>query len=182
MSPTTAWARLVSEPVRTEITSPDDLHDLVQRGYRFALALTHDQTQAEDLVQDAWLGVLRVGGSWSAPYLFTTIRNRFIDQCRRNRLVAFEPITESHDHLATESTDVWPAESPFDIETGELAAALERLSPVARAAIYLSAVEGYTAREIAELLGKPRGTILSAMHRGRAQLRKLLNAESGVEP
>lgn len=42
--------------------SATDLQDLVQRGFRFALSLTHDRTRADDLLREAWLAVLRAGG------------------------------------------------------------------------------------------------------------------------
>ena len=58
--------------------------------------------------------------------------------------------------------------------------ALGELRPNERAALYLSAVEGYTAREIGELLDMPRGTVLSLMHRGRNRLRRLLEQKEAM--
>ena len=49
-----------------------------------------------------------------------------------------------------------------------------------RACIVLMDVEGYTARETAEVLGCPRGTVLARVHRGRRRLAQLL-AEAGVK-
>ena len=56
--------------------------------------------------------------------------------------------------------------------TGAAARAVSGLE--AFGSIVLSVVEGYTAREIAELLGVPRGTVLSLMHRARGKLRRWL--------
>ena len=50
--------------------------------------------------------------------------------------------------------------------------ALGRLRPEERAVLYLAAVENYTARQIGELLGWPRGSVLSLLHRARSKLRK----------
>ena len=50
-----------------------------------------------------------------------------------------------------------------------------------RAVLVLSALEGYTAREIGELLDAPRGTILSLMHRTRAKLRRWLQDDPDQE-
>ena len=58
--------------------------------------------------------------------------------------------------------------------------ALGLLRPVERAVMLLSAVEGYTAREIGELLDAPRGTVLSLMHRTRAKIRRWLT--ESLEP
>ncbi len=69
-----------------------DLESLLARGFRFALALAHDEARAEDLLQDAWVSILRRGGPRHVGYLFQTIRNRFLDQERRERLVTLEPL------------------------------------------------------------------------------------------
>ena len=59
--------------------------------------------------------------------------------------------------------------------------AMSLLRPVERAVMLLSAVEGYTAREIGELLGAPRGTVLSLMHRTRAKMQRCLKEHSNPE-
>jgi RNA polymerase sigma-70 factor (ECF subfamily) len=56
----------------------------------------------------------------------------------------------------------------------ELGDALQHLRPVHRAALMLSAVDGYTQSEIAEMLGVPAGTVASWLSRTKAQLRKAL--------
>ena len=56
----------------------------------------------------------------------------------------------------------------------DLTRALGRLRETEREAIYLQAVQGYTAAETAELMAIPRGTVLSLIHRGKARLRQLL--------
>lgn len=150
--------------------------DLVQRGYRFALCLTHHNAQAEDLVQDAWFSVLRAGKPFSREYLFATIRNRFIDLYRRSKVLGFEPLTE---HVTPQEDDPWVGDEPIFLENGRLEAALARLRPEERAALFLSAIEGYTGRQIAELMDWPRGTVLSHIHRARIKLRRMLEGESG---
>ena len=61
-----------------------DLSDLLQQAFRYALALSHNRTVAEELVQDACVGIARHGGPWERGYLLASVRNRFIDRCRRN--------------------------------------------------------------------------------------------------
>ncbi|MBI4716601.1 MAG: RNA polymerase sigma factor [Planctomycetes bacterium] len=147
-----------------------DPNELAQRGFRFALSLTHDAARAEDLLHDAWVSLLRGGGPWSVGYLYPTIRNRFIDLCRREGRIVFEPLDDGDDPPAPQVAD-----EEFALRNGALAAALGELRPEERAAMYLSAVDGLTAAQIAELFGWSRGGVLSLVHRARAKLRASLN-------
>ena len=72
----------------------EPLATLAQRGFSYALSLTHDRVAAEDLLQDAWAGVIRAGGPRTRPYLFRAIRSRWIDGYRRRQVVDFEAISE----------------------------------------------------------------------------------------
>lgn len=160
-----------------------DLGDLVQRGYRFALSLTHDVARAEDLVQDAWHSLLKANGTWTRPYLFAAVKSRFIDQCRRDGRVVFEALDESNadrDCAANGDASASVGEHLVSVN-GQFTSALNALRPEERGALYLSAVEGATAGEIADMLGLPRGTVLSLMHRGKAKLRKAILREADVE-
>jgi RNA polymerase sigma-70 factor (ECF subfamily) len=154
-----------------------DLDGLVRHGYRFAQSLTHDSTRAEDLVQDAWFALLKAKGPWTRAYLFTTIRNRFIDQWRRDKLVKTEPLEDHPRDECGEATAPWSGDEHLVVENGTLDHALGRLRPEERAVLYLSAVEDCTAKQIAELLDLPRGTVLSMIHRGRQKLRRWLKPE-----
>ena len=160
------------------IRSTRDLDDLVNRGYRFALSLTHDVTRAEDLTQDAWFAILRCRGPWSREYLFTTIRSRFIDQYRRDKRIEVEPL-ENHAEVEAElDPQDWGGDLPFVATDGRFEQALGRLSADERAVLYLAAVEDYTAQQIANLLDRPRGTVLSSIHRARGKLRKFMATDS----
>jgi RNA polymerase sigma-70 factor (ECF subfamily) len=57
-------------------------------------------------------------------------------------------------------------------------AILAGLKPAEREILYLSAVEEYTTAEIAEMTGRPRGTVLSLLHRTKLKLRKRLTHEA----
>ncbi len=158
--------------------SPGDLGDLVQRGYRFALSLTHDATGAEDLVQDAWFSVLKAGGPWTRKYIFATIRNRFIDLYRREQRAATEPLRDDPCEPLHGKAGLWDDDEILFAANGTLDSALGRLRPEERAVLYLASVEEYTAGEIAKLLDWPRGTVLSMMYRARQKLRRSLSPES----
>ena len=161
---------------------PENLDDLIRRGFRFALALTHDEVRADDLLQEAWLRLLKASGPWKSSYLFAAIRNLFIDQHRREALISTEPYDDqlSEDHR--EQWSDWHCRRSLLDRNGALHSALGRLRPEERAVLYLAAVEDQTAREIGELLGCPRGTVLSLMHRARHKLRQLVETEAGTKP
>ena len=144
----------------------DDLDDLLQRGFRYALALTHDRPFAEDLVQDACLNLTRRGGPWKLSYFFATIRNRFIDRTRQMAILKFHPLNGAEEPIA-----------PAAFADDELERALGELRPEERELLYLSAVESLSASDLAAQTGRPRGTVLSILHRAKAKLRQRLSGD-----
>ncbi|MEM6797138.1 MAG: sigma-70 family RNA polymerase sigma factor [Acidobacteriota bacterium] len=143
-------------------SSQSDL-EILQSGYRYALSLTGDPSEAEDLAQQGWLRLFkRYGGARGVSAMLTTVRRLFIDRYRRGRrvpLVALEDLQEEPRDLAM------PTVGRVDMER-----LLARLRSAEREALYLHAVEGRTAAEIAELTGQSRNTVLSLIHRGRKKL------------
>ncbi len=155
----------------------NDLEALLQSGFRYACSLTHQQAEAEDLVQEAWLKLVRrkqseQDPSWSKSLFFVTLRNLYIDRYRRNRLVVLEPLDEPlagaglHDESGSEQ------EIAMDIQWLERSLSMLRVEE--REAIYLHLVEGYTAAEVAELTERSRNTVLSLIQRGRKKLVNML--------
>ena len=154
-----------------------DLDELLRRGFRFALALTHDESRAEDLLQDAWVAMLRRDAPRHVGYLFRTIRNRFLDLVKRERLVTLEPLDSHGDDPELAFLDVmssWP-------DSTAVYQALGELRPVEREAIYLNAVEGYTVREVSALTEQPLGTVSSLIQRARRTLSQRLQPERSEE-
>lgn|GEM_PF-368990 len=146
--------------------------DLLQSGYRFALALTHHREEAEDLVQETWLNLCRrYGQVENQAVLFSSIRNLFIDQCRRKKLAYFESLDQPDVADVAYSPDEEPCVQ------GELSKLLGRLNPKEREAIFLHYYQGNTAEEISQLTGQPRGTVLSLLHRTILKLRKLSESD-----
>jgi RNA polymerase sigma-70 factor (ECF subfamily) len=143
-----------------------DHRELIQAGFRYALSLCHSPNDARDLVQEGWARLVRRYGEANKGLLFTTIRNLWIDQGRRPRLVIAD----------TERTVAAADRERTDLVAlrGDLAAALGALNPAEREVIYLSAVEGYTAEEISYLTGRSRNTVLSQLRRGKDKLRAQL--------
>ncbi len=149
-----------------------DLDELLQRGFTYALSLTHDRAQAEDLLQEACLRLSRRDGPWRFGYLATVVRNLTIDQHRRSQKVLFEPLAE----------DSSGRPAPNVLHDEALERALSRLRPSDRELLYLNAVEGYSTREISNLVGKPLGTVLSCLHRAKQKLREQIANDREQDP
>ena len=158
-----------------------ELEELLNGGFRYAFSLCQDRAEAEDLVQDACASILRVNGPWQKSYFFTTIRNQFIDRYRRERRLLFLPLEGSREGSADLidglEDERWVVPDVIAAETLERAFA--KLRPEERETMYLAVVEEYTAQEIAEMTNRPRGTILSLLHRTRKKLREILEKEQG---
>lgn len=159
---------------------PDDhlLRDLLQSGFRYALTLTRHEAEAEDVLHEACLSLSRSGGPWERRLLFRAIKHRFIDAYRRDQgrpgEVGVEPGV-----LATAISDqAGGGVLAKLISADTVRDALHGLSDDEREAVYLAWVEGYTARETARQLGRPRGTVLSLLHRARQKLRDHLEPAS----
>ena len=153
-----------------------DTRTLLQNGFRYALSLTHDKAQAEDLLQEAWARVLKSGGPRHKGYLYAAIRNAFLDERRRDKVVSIVP---------TDVPDLY-ASALVGAETHAarrqlLAQALAVLRPEEREALYLNAVEAHTAAEIGELTNTPRNTVLSLLHRARQKVLAAFDAETAKE-
>lgn len=150
----------------TDSPTPTDAERL-QKGYRYALALTHHAADAEDLVHEAWLNLSRrYGRVETNAVLFTAVRNLFVDQCRRKKIVQFDSLEDSGGSELAAAPQNEPGVQ------GDLDALLGTLRPVEREALFLHYYEGRTAEEIAQLTGQPRGTVLSLLHRSIAKLRQ----------
>ncbi len=165
---------------------PVSVDELLKRGYRYAMSLTHDPARAEDLLQDSWVAVLQAGGAPStggAPsigYLFSSIRTRFINQYRREHLVPMMQLDEAMDQDLLNANEQTP-DGLVRASYKSLEQALSRLRPVEREALFLAVVEGYTAQEIADLTQQGRGTVLSLIHRAKAKMRRFLEqAQVGI--
>ncbi|MCG9731449.1 sigma-70 family RNA polymerase sigma factor [Shewanella sp. Isolate13] len=136
--------------------------ELLQSLYRYCLCLTANNAQAEDLLQTAIESWLKAS---SRPiqlraYLRKVIRNQFIDDCRRLKCVDFEPLDDNAPALLDET-----CLEEIEIQHNLIGHLFELLNPAEREVLYLWAVEGYSAAEIAIEIQQPRGTILSRLHR-----------------
>lgn len=159
-------------------TKKSDIDALIQAGYRYACALQPDAGEAQGLVHEAWIRASRTHGR--APdkaLLFRCVRNLFVDQYRRTQSVSFTSI----DDLGVFVSEPVGAHDVAELPDAQLQHALLQLREAEREVLFLSVVEGYTANEISALTDKPRGSILSLIHRARLKLKTLMS-ESNVTP
>ncbi|WP_299729293.1 sigma-70 family RNA polymerase sigma factor [uncultured Endozoicomonas sp.] len=138
---------------------------LLNRLYRYAIALTRDSDEAFDLLQQSVERYLHRSDNHlrePSAYLMRTIRNQFFDQVRHQRmhLVVNEQLQQG-------STELDDTPSPGDllIHQQMVEGLIRLLDSHEQELLYLWAVEEYTAQEIANMRSQPWGTILSQLHR-----------------
>lgn len=156
--------------------------------YRTGLRMTRSEAEAEDLVQETYIKAFRhrdqfTPGTNLKAWLFRILTNTFINQYRRK---AARPETTELDDveesiLYRHMRNVSPGSSSPDPEaelidntlSSEVKEALEALPEKFRTTVLLD-VEGFSYKEIAQLLDIPIGTVMSRLHRGRKFLQKRL--------
>ncbi len=173
---------MANDPFETEALS------FLDALYRTALRMTRSEADAEDLVQETYIRAFRfreqfTPGTNLKAWLFRILTNTFINTYRRRR--AQPEFTELDDvdefslyrrmaggPAASASPD---PESEFlnGIVDTEVKDALAELPEKFRSVVLLD-VEGFSYKEIAEMLGIPIGTVMSRLHRGRKFLQKRL--------
>jgi len=141
-----------------------------QRLYRLAVSLVGNAVDAEDVLQEAFIGVFRglkgFEGRSSVKTWLTRILVMQAAQFRRSR-----------GRKKAEALDDSAAAASRSAETGlDVAAALGQLSPEHRQVLVLREYERMTYEEIAEVLDVPRGTVESRIHRARGEMREKLKS------
>lgn len=142
---------------------------------RVARAALSDPDEADDAAQDGFLAALRHLGRFDpsrpfGPWLLRIVANAAADRRRRQRVRATEP-------LAPQLAEHGPApDKAADVSAlhAALRRALHDLPERQRMAVVLFDVEGYSHREIGEILGIPEGTVRSDVFHGRRTLREVL--------
>jgi len=147
--------------------------------YRTALRLTGRPQDAEDLVQETYLRAWRSlhtyrPGTNPKAWLFRILHNAHIDRFRASsRAVPTVDELEGQDpaFVVHETPETLVMAGLMD---GEVRRALAEIPEVFRACLILADLEGFSYQEIAEILGIPRGTVMSRLFRGRRAMRRLL--------
>jgi RNA polymerase sigma-70 factor, ECF subfamily len=154
--------------------------------YPKALRMTRNPVDAEDLVQETFTRAYASfeqfePGTNLGAWLYRILVNSFFSSCRkRQRELQQAPLGRIQDcqlaNAAAYPCSALSAEDEFLIHVSDddVLRALRQLPDASRAVVCLADVEGYTYREIADLVGAPIGTVMSRLHRGRRQLREHL--------
>ncbi len=179
-----------SAPREFEELLSEHLDSLYSSALRFCAGRSAD---AEDLLQDAVFRAFRhfddlrepaAARAWFFTILTRTNLNRL--RTRRRRAETFAPdLDESEFEAALEAWQ--PGIAPDEYTDAALAkqrltAALDTLDDEVRPVIWLSDVEGFRQRDVAEMLSIPEGTVASRLFRARRALRGVLQRDAGRKP
>lgn len=132
---------------------------------------------AHEVVQEAWLAIVRGLGRLEDPARFRTwtyriVSRRCVDRLRRRH--RDRQLTQTVAQDASES-------SPADAPDHDLPAALRRLDPMHRCVLELKYLDGLSVREVAEALGVPVGTVKSRLFHARDRLKRTMEMERNRE-
>lgn len=159
-----------------------DVVALLPRLRRFALSLTGNASDADDLVQDAVERALRNLDRWQQgtrldSWMFRLTQNLWIDAVRARKVRKAEPL----DDMAAERASIDGARAAeAQLAFGATCAALAKLPDEQRVVVGLVCVEGMSYRDAADVLGVPVGTLTSRLFRARAALAAALDPSEVV--
>ncbi|MDY7105225.1 MAG: sigma-70 family RNA polymerase sigma factor [Actinomycetota bacterium] len=157
--------------------------------YSAALRMTRNAAEAEDLVQETYLKAYRgFGGfkegtnlrAWLYRILTNTYINSYRAKKRRPDETELDEVEDLYLYRRLGGLEAATAGRSAEDELldyfneAEVAEAVESLPENFRMAVLLADVEGFSYKEIAEILDIPIGTVMSRLHRGRKQLQKKL--------
>ncbi|MEA4944120.1 MAG: sigma-70 family RNA polymerase sigma factor [Propionicimonas sp.] len=164
-----------------------DALEYLDQLYGAALRMTRNPADAEDLVQETFAKAYAsfhqfTPGTNLKAWLYRILTNTFINTYRKKQR---QPQQSSGDSIEDWQLARAEAHTSTGLRSAEMDAldrmpdstvkdAMNALAPDFRLAVYLADVEGFSYKEIAEIMGTPIGTVMSRLNRGRTQLRRML--------
>ena len=155
--------------------------------YGAAMRLTRNPSDAEDLVQETFLRAFGAfdtftDGTNLRAWLFRILTNTYINQYRKKQRQPFQSSADDladwqlHEAESHTSTGLRSAEDEAldRLTDADVVDAMAAIPEDFRLAVYLADVEGFSYKEIAEIMETPIGTVMSRLHRGRKLLRESL--------
>ena len=158
----------------------DEVVALIPALRAFAWSLSHNGSDADDLVQDtlikAWTNREKFEpGTNLRAWMFTILRNTYYTHVLRRRREVRDETGEYAETLKTPPTQEW------SVAMHALQVALQELPPEHREALILVGAAGLSYEEAAEICGCALGTIKSRVNRARARLLKIMDAEDASD-
>jgi RNA polymerase sigma-70 factor, ECF subfamily len=175
--------------VADQKTFESDIAEFIPQLYSAALRMTRKPADAEDVLQEALLKAFRGYHTYKAgtnlkAWLYRILTNTFINKYRQatrrpaevelgelEDLYLFKRLGESGTGGASRSAEEDALDRFVDTDIKE---AVEALPEAFRLPVLLADVEGFSYKEIAEIMDVPIGTVMSRLHRGRKQLQRAL--------
>lgn len=169
---------------------------LLDQLYGAAMRMTQNRADAEDLLQDTYVRAFQSfhtfkPGTNLKAWMYRILKNTFINEYRKRQRrpqrtsgdgVEDWQLVEASNHqgVGLESAE---SQAFSKLPDDTVRQALESLPAEYREAVLLADVEGFSYKEIANIMDSPVGTVMSRIHRGRAALRKSLRgyaAQMGI--
>ena len=185
---TPADVRQVETPEERDARFEGEALQFLDQLYAAALRMTRNPADAEDVVQETYAKAYGsfhqyTPGTNLKAWLYRILTNTYINSYRKKqrepKISDGENIedwqlarAESHTSSGLKSAETVALENLPDSDVKE---ALQQLAPDFRLAVFLADVEGFSYKQIAEIMGTPIGTVMSRLNRGRNQLRTLLS-------
>lgn len=164
-----------------------DAMQYVDQLYAAALRMARNPADAEDLVQEAYTKAFSsfhqyTPGTNLKAWLYRILTNTYINLYRKRQREPHQSHTDTvedwqlaqasqHDSTGLKSAEMQALENIPDTDVKQ---ALQGIPEDFRMAVYYSDVEGFSYKEISDIMGTPIGTVMSRLHRGRKLLRDAL--------
>lgn len=178
-------ADLTKEELQKQADFESEMLPHLDAIYNFALKLSGEPNDAEDLVQETIVKAFRFFNSYekgtnAKAWLFRILKNSYINiyrkKSRQPNQVDYDEVATYYETVRSDYKDTTDMEDIMyrELMDDDVTRALSQLPEDFRTVVMLCDVEGFTYEEIANMLDVPIGTIRSRLHRGRNLLRTQL--------